>query len=86
VGVNWDVVPGAAFATAAEFLASMLPDATVLRVAVAYVTAGGIAELSGIQSSVGAPPSRPAARADQSCATPWATDAPTDSRSARSPR
>jgi hypothetical protein len=55
VPVTWDVVPGKAFTTAAEALASILDDATVLRIAVAYVTPGGIEELTEVLARAGTP-------------------------------
>jgi HKD family nuclease len=55
MGVHWEVVPGKSFSTGREALASILPGATVLRIAVAYVTAGGIDELVKILDETGRP-------------------------------
>lgn len=55
MAISWDVVPGKAFVKATDALASMLADATILRIAVAYVTADGTEQFSKLLHAVGAP-------------------------------
>lgn len=55
MAVTWDVVPGGRFATGASALETMLADATVLRIAVAYVTGSGVRRLASILATAGHP-------------------------------
>ncbi|CAB4914198.1 unannotated protein [freshwater metagenome] len=55
MAVTWDVVPGGRFATGASALETMLADATVLRIAVAYVTGSGVQRLASILAATGHP-------------------------------
>jgi len=55
VTIIWDVVPGKRCASAKDALALLLGEATILRVAVAYVTGEGIAELAESFDAAGRP-------------------------------
>lgn len=55
MATHWDVVPGSKYSNAGDALETMLADATILRIAVAYVTATGISSLGALLDKVGRP-------------------------------
>lgn len=53
--MHWDVIPGSRFRDAGAALEAMLEDATVMRIAVAFVSETGIASLATLLERVGRP-------------------------------